>query len=116
MHRYGERQYSCAVDRFVLAIGAVLGAADLTAKAMGRYGHHLGLAFQAVDDLLGIWGNRAVTGKPRWSDLRRRKKSFPICTALAGDSPPREPSPASTLLPPVLLIGWTSTIWHAARS
>jgi len=65
-------------------IGAVLaGGDDATADALGRYGHHLGLAFQAVDDLLGIWGDPEVTGKPRWSDLRRRKKSLPVCAALA---------------------------------
>ncbi|MFF3313798.1 polyprenyl synthetase family protein [Streptomyces sp. NPDC002952] len=70
------------------AMGAVLaGADDTTADALGRYGHHLGLAFQAVDDLLGIWGDPAVTGKPRWSDLHRRKKSLPICAALADNSP-----------------------------
>ncbi|MET8509958.1 polyprenyl synthetase family protein [Streptomyces sp. NPDC004787] len=66
------------------AVGAVLaGADDATADALGRYGHHLGLAFQAVDDVLGIWSDPEVTGKPRWGDLRRRKKSLPVCAALA---------------------------------
>ncbi|MEU9132705.1 polyprenyl synthetase family protein [Kitasatospora sp. NPDC048540] len=65
------------------SIGAVLaGADDATADALDRFGHHLGLAFQAVDDLLGIWGDPAVTGKPRWNDLIRRKKSLPVCAAL----------------------------------
>jgi len=67
------------------SIGAVLaGADDRTADALERFGYHLGLAFQAVDDILGIWGSPEVTGKPRWSDLRRRKKSLPISAALAG--------------------------------
>ncbi|MFF3062295.1 polyprenyl synthetase family protein [Streptomyces sp. NPDC057909] len=70
------------------SIGAVLaGADDRTADALGRYGHDLGLAFQAVDDLLGIWGDTEVTGKPRWGDLRRRKKSLPVAAALAEDGP-----------------------------
>ncbi|WP_371670911.1 polyprenyl synthetase family protein [Streptomyces sp. NBC_00289] len=70
------------------AIGAVLaGADDRTADALGRYGHDLGLAFQAVDDLLGIWGTTEVTGKPRWGDLRRRKKSLPVAVALADGGP-----------------------------
>ena len=43
----------------------------------------LGLAFQAVDDLLGIWGDPARTGKPAGSDLRQRKKSMPVVAALA---------------------------------
>ncbi|GAA2237880.1 polyprenyl synthetase family protein [Kitasatospora cystarginea] len=66
------------------AIGAVLaGADDRVSDALQRYGHHLGLAFQAVDDLLGIWGATEVTGKPHWGDLRQRKKSLPVAAALA---------------------------------
>ncbi len=66
------------------AVGAVLaGADDRVSDALQRYGHHLGLAFQAVDDLLGIWGATEVTGKPHWGDLRQRKKSLPVAAALA---------------------------------
>jgi geranylgeranyl diphosphate synthase type I len=70
------------------AIGAALaGGHSATTVALAGYGHHLGLAFQAVDDLLGIWGDSEITGKPRWSDLRRRKKSLPVCAALADGGP-----------------------------
>jgi geranylgeranyl diphosphate synthase type I len=66
------------------SIGAVLaGATEVTAGALRDYGHHLGLAFQAIDDLLGIWGDPARTGKPAGSDLRQRKKTMPIVAALA---------------------------------
>ncbi|MFE0654426.1 polyprenyl synthetase family protein [Streptomyces sp. NPDC059534] len=66
------------------SIGAVLaGADDAVVEALERFGHHLGLAFQAVDDLLGIWGDPQVTGKPHWGDLRQRKKSLPVSAALA---------------------------------
>lgn len=66
------------------SIGAVLGGADEgTADTLERYGYHLGLAFQAVDDLLGIWGDPDATGKQTWSDLRQRKKSLPVVAALA---------------------------------
>ncbi|TVL93062.1 polyprenyl synthetase family protein [Streptomyces sp. LX-29] len=66
------------------SIGAVLGGADdHTADTLERYGYHLGLAFQAVDDLLGIWGDPEATGKQTWSDLRQRKKSLPVVAALA---------------------------------
>ncbi|WP_370114126.1 polyprenyl synthetase family protein [Streptacidiphilus sp. MAP12-33] len=66
------------------SIGAVLaGMDDQGADALERYGYHLGLAFQAVDDLLGIWGDTEVTGKPNFGDLRARKKSLPVCAALA---------------------------------
>ncbi|MEV4417953.1 polyprenyl synthetase family protein [Catellatospora sp. NPDC049609] len=65
-------------------IGAVLAGADAkTSEALGRYGHHVGLAFQSVDDLLGIWGAPEATGKPHRSDLRRHKKSLPVAAALA---------------------------------
>ncbi|WP_193475503.1 polyprenyl synthetase family protein [Streptomyces griseomycini] len=70
------------------SIGAVLGGADdRTADALETYGYHLGLAFQAVDDLLGIWGDPEATGKQTWSDLRQRKKSLPVVAALASGGP-----------------------------
>ncbi|WP_461012520.1 polyprenyl synthetase family protein [Streptomyces capparidis] len=73
------------------SIGAVLGgAADATADALASYGHHLGLAFQAVDDLLGIWGDPQATGKRTWSDLRQRKKSLPVVAALDAGGPASE--------------------------
>lgn len=68
------------------ALGALLGGAPTEAvTALDRAGRHLGLAFQAVDDLLGIWGDPAVTGKPVHSDLRNRKKTHPVLTALTTD-------------------------------
>ena len=70
------------------SIGAVLaGAPEETVTALAEFGHHLGLAFQAVDDLLGIWGRPEVTGKPAWSDLRQRKKSVPVAVALSAGTP-----------------------------
>lgn len=69
------------------SIGAVLAGAPAEAvEALSGYGYHLGLAFQAVDDLLGIWGQPEVTGKPAWSDLRQRKKSVPVAYALSSGS------------------------------
>lgn len=47
-----------------------------------QFGTHLGVAFQLVDDVLGIWGDPRVTGKPVGSDLRGRKKSAPVVAAL----------------------------------
>ena len=74
------------------AIGAVLaGAPAELVRALGRYGTELGMAFQLVDDLLGIWGDPARTGKPVYSDLRARKKSLPVTYAVAhGGAPGRE--------------------------
>ncbi|MFE9017750.1 polyprenyl synthetase family protein [Streptomyces sp. NPDC007808] len=68
------------------ALGALLGGAPATTvSALDRAGRHLGIAFQVVDDLLGIWGDPAVTGKPVHGDLRERKKTYPVLAAL--DSP-----------------------------
>ncbi|NKY14795.1 RelA/SpoT family protein [Streptomyces somaliensis] len=70
------------------ALGALLGgASDATVTALDRAGRHLGVAFQAVDDLLGVWGDPAATGKPVHGDLRRRKKTYPVLAALAADTP-----------------------------
>jgi geranylgeranyl diphosphate synthase type I len=66
------------------ALGAVLGGAPpATVAALDRAGRHMGIAFQLVDDVLGIWGDPAVTGKPVHGDLRERKKTFPVLTALS---------------------------------
>jgi geranylgeranyl diphosphate synthase type I len=64
-------------------VGALLGRAPAaTVEALRTFGRQCGLAFQLVDDVLGIWGDPAVTGKPVHSDLRSRKKSFPVTWAL----------------------------------
>ncbi|MBT2507788.1 polyprenyl synthetase family protein [Streptomyces sp. ISL-98] len=69
-------------------LGAVLaGAPAPTVDVLARAGRHLGVAFQAVDDLLGIWGDPQVTGKPVHNDLRRLKKTYPVLAALATDGP-----------------------------
>ena len=65
------------------ALGALFGGGTPTQVAhLAAFGRHLGLAFQHADDLLGIWGDPAVTGKPVHSDLRNRKKSLPVVAAL----------------------------------
>ncbi|MCK9874567.1 polyprenyl synthetase family protein [Frankia sp. AgPm24] len=65
------------------SLGAVLaGAGDEMVDGLAEYGSRLGTAFQLIDDLLGIWGDPAVTGKPVLSDLRSRKKSVPVVVAL----------------------------------
>jgi geranylgeranyl diphosphate synthase type I len=65
------------------ATGALLGgAAAPVVDALARLGHELGLAFQMTDDLLGIWGDPAVTGKSAASDLLARKMTMPVIHAL----------------------------------
>ncbi len=63
--------------------GAVLATEDETViAAYRRFGWALGLAFQLNDDLLGIWGDEAITGKET-SDIATRKKTLPLIYALA---------------------------------
>jgi len=65
------------------SLGAILaGSSAETVAALDDFGANLGTAFQAVDDMLGIWGEPAATGKPVGSDLLRRKKTLPVATAL----------------------------------
>jgi len=70
------------------ALGAVFGGGRPEQVAcLHGFGMSLGLAFQHVDDLLGIWGDPAVTGKPVHSDLCSCKKSFPVVAALTSQTP-----------------------------
>jgi geranylgeranyl diphosphate synthase, type I len=72
-------------------IGAILaGGPPPAVGALREYGLQLGLAFQAVDDLLGIWGDPERTGKPRGSDLDGHKKTYPIAAALARGGAPAD--------------------------
>jgi geranylgeranyl diphosphate synthase type I len=64
-------------------LGAIVGGADqASAQALFAFGQNLGLAFQVQDDVLGIWGDPAVTGKPYAADIYQRKLTLPIIYAL----------------------------------
>ena len=64
-------------------LGSLLGGADEAAQEAYRsFGHYLGLAFQVQDDILGIWGDEAMTGKSAASDLVEGKKSLPVLFGL----------------------------------
>ncbi|WP_395107975.1 polyprenyl synthetase family protein [Actinomadura sp. SCN-SB] len=65
------------------AVGAMLGEGPpALISELTAFGSELGVAFQLMDDILGIWGSPRVTGKPVLSDLRARKKSLPVVSAL----------------------------------
>jgi isopentenyl-diphosphate delta-isomerase type 1 len=60
-----------------LHLGALAAGADLQQRdALDRYGVHLGRAFAWRDDVLGVWGDPAVTGKPAGDDLREGKTTL----------------------------------------
>ena len=75
-----------------LEMGALLASDDVETRRRFRdAGFHLGLAFQMRDDLLGIWGDATVTGKPAGEDIQSKKKSLPIVYGLnRGDQRQRE--------------------------
>jgi geranylgeranyl diphosphate synthase type I len=74
-----------------LALGAVLAGADEDqVQALRRFGRPVGMAFQLRDDVLGVFGDAAVTGKPTGDDLREGKRTVLVAlTREALDSPAR---------------------------
>jgi geranylgeranyl diphosphate synthase, type I len=60
-------------------LGALVAGANPDTRSLySKFGRSLGLAFQVQDDLLGIWGDAALTGKSTQSDLLTGKKSLPV--------------------------------------
>ncbi len=59
------------------------GAADDVVKGLETFGYELGIAFQLVDDVLGVVGDPARTGKSSSSDVRAGKRSSVVVAALA---------------------------------
>ncbi|WP_441346891.1 polyprenyl synthetase family protein [Rhodococcus sp. SGAir0479] len=80
------------VDRFKTAaytierplhLGAAMaGADDALVAAYRDFGHDIGIAFQLRDDLLGVFGDPEVTGKPSGDDLRDGKRTVLFAVAL----------------------------------
>ena len=65
-----------------LLIGAALSGADADQRsALSAYGLPLGEAFQLRDDVLGVYGDPAVTGKPAGDDLREGKRTMLVALA-----------------------------------
>lgn len=63
-------------------LGALLGESGAQAEHYRQFGYELGLAYQMIDDLLGIWGEPAVTGKPAADDIVSRKMTLPVIHTL----------------------------------
>lgn len=89
----GEVTLDQVLDMAEAKTGALLGCAcalgalyaDASAEdvaAMDAFGREAGLAFQLIDDVIGIWGDPSRTGKPAGADLAARKKSLPVVAAL----------------------------------
>jgi geranylgeranyl diphosphate synthase type I len=77
------RNKSAALISCAAELGALLGGADGgTVSACAQFGENLGMAFQVIDDILGVWGAEDRTGKSASTDILARKKSLPIVYAL----------------------------------
>jgi len=64
-------------------MGAVIASDDADQiERIYRFGENLGLAFQIQDDILGTWGDPAVTGKSAATDIRDKKKTLPVVYVL----------------------------------
>ncbi|OLB81227.1 MAG: polyprenyl synthetase [Actinobacteria bacterium 13_2_20CM_2_71_6] len=86
--RYKSAKYT--VERPLLFGAALAGApADVNAAYSG-YGLPLGEAFQLRDDILGVYGDPARTGKPAGDDLREGKRTYLVATALEAADPTQQ--------------------------
>lgn len=80
--KYKSAKYS--VEQPILMGAAMAGAPTLQMSALSDFGLAVGEAFQLRDDLLGVFGDTATTGKPAGDDLRERKQT--VLLALAQQS------------------------------
>lgn len=77
---------TASVFRWGMKAGARAGGLGGDAvDAVGRYGLQLGIAFQAIDDLLDLTGDEEVTGKALFTDLAEGKMTYPLILALERD-------------------------------
>ena len=79
--RYKSAKYS--VERPLHVGAALAGGSEETLAGLTAYGLPLGEAFQLRDDLLGVFGDPAVTGKPAGDDLAEGKRTVLVALALS---------------------------------
>jgi len=86
MERFKTAVYSFECP---LQAGAVLaGASEKAVACLGRFGRDIGIAYQIVDDLLGVFGTEAETGKTTMGDLREGKRTVLIAHATTTEAWP----------------------------
>jgi len=77
---------TAALFRWAMYAGARAGALSIPdSQSLEKFGEHVGIAFQAIDDVLDLVGDPAATGKAPFADLREGKGSLPIVLALRND-------------------------------
>lgn len=71
-----------------LVCGAMLSGGDPELiNKLERFGRYVGTAYQLRDDLLGLYGQSSVVGKPTDSDLAQGKRTFPLLAAYLRATP-----------------------------
>ncbi|PWJ24842.1 geranylgeranyl diphosphate synthase type I [Branchiibius hedensis] len=83
--RFKSAGYTIAQPLMIGAASA--GAAESSIAALSDYGYALGEAFQLRDDLLGVFGDPATTGKPAGDDIREGKRTVLVAYLLDAASP-----------------------------
>jgi geranylgeranyl diphosphate synthase, type I len=83
--RYKSAKYT--IEQPLLFGAAIAGAPAGLGKVYSAYGMPLGEAFQLRDDVLGVFGDPAVTGKPAGDDLREGKRTYLVAAALEAADP-----------------------------
>jgi geranylgeranyl diphosphate synthase type I len=93
--RFKSAKYT--VERPLLFGAALAAAAPEIVAAYSRYGLPIGEAFQLRDDVLGVYGDPARTGKPAGDDLREGKRTYLVAVALEAADPARRATLAAGL-------------------
>jgi len=100
----GEDEYraiirgkTAALYEAALVVGAHYGGAPELGPRLGRFGHHLGMAFQIVDDRLDLSGDEDAMGKTLGRDLREGKMTLPVIVWLR-DRPASDRAEALSLI------------------
>jgi geranylgeranyl diphosphate synthase type I len=83
--RYKSAKYT--VERPLLLGAAIADAPEPVRLVYSAYGLPLGEAFQLRDDILGVFGDSARTGKPAGDDLREGKRTYLVAAALEAAGP-----------------------------
>ena len=83
--RFKSAKYS--IEHPLLIGGALAGASPALMASYSAFGLPLGEAFQLRDDVLGVFGDPAETGKPAGDDLREGKRTVLVALALDAASP-----------------------------
>ncbi|MCP8310383.1 MAG: polyprenyl synthetase family protein [Candidatus Methylarchaceae archaeon HK01M] len=76
------REKTAVLFETACIVGSIVGGATKEdEKAMVNFGRDIGIAFQLIDDILGVVGDPKITGKPVGSDLREGKKTYILSLA-----------------------------------